>query len=126
MLKKNVFFLLILLVCVAFIPKVFAFDNYVVHTQKPVNKVVSSDRNIVTANVLVTIMNEKDTILISPKKEGKAFLIFEFKDETITVPVTVKKNRTVFKKNTGLEFVKIDSPPMLFQIDLPPRTEGVK
>ena len=96
------------------------------HTQKPVNKVVSSDRNIVTANVLVTIMNEKDTILISPKSEGKAFLIFEFKDETITVPVTVKKNRTVFKKNTGLEFVKMDPPPMLFQIDLPPRTEGVK
>lgn len=112
--------------CAIFIPKVFAFDDYVVHTTKPVSKVVSSDRNIVTANVLVTIMNEKDTILISPKSEGKAILIFEFKDETITVPVTVKKNRTVFKKNTGLDFVKLDPPPQLFQIDLPPRTEGVK
>lgn len=71
-------------------------------------------------------MNEKDTILISPKGEGKAILIFEFKDETITVPVTVKKNKTIFKKNTGLEFVKLDPPPQLFQIDLPPRTEGVK
>lgn len=106
--------------------KGFAFDDYVVHTTKPVNKVVSSDRNIVTANVLVTIMNEKDTILISPKGEGKAILIFEFSDETITVPVTVKKNRAVFKKNTGLEFVKLDPPPQLFQIDLPPRTEGIK
>lgn len=124
--KKGLFYFVIILTCAIFIPKVFAFDDYVVHTTKPVNKVVSSDRNIVTANVLVTIMNEKDTILISPKSEGKAILIFEFKDETITVPVTVKKNRTVFKKNTGLEFVKLDPPPQLFQIDLPPRTEGIK
>ncbi len=124
--KKGLFYFVIILTCAIFIPKVFAFDDYVVHTTKPVNKVVSSDRNIVTANVLVTIMNEKDTILISPKSEGKAILIFEFKDETITVPVTVKKNRTAFKKNTGLEFVKLDPPPQLFQIDLPPRTEGIK
>lgn len=124
--KKSIFYLVIALICTIFIPKVFAFDDYVVHTTKPVNKVVSSDRNIITANVLVTIMNEKDTILISPKGEGKAILIFEFKDETITVPVTVKKNKTIFKKNTGLEFVKLDPPPQLFQIDLPPRTEGVK
>lgn len=124
--KKGLFYFVIILTCAIFIPKVFAFDDYVVHTTKPVNKVVSSDRNIVTANVLVTIMNEKDTILISPKSEGKAILIFEFKDETITVPVTVKKNRTAFKKNTVLEFVKLDPPPQLFQIDLPPRTEGIK
>ena len=124
--KKGLFYFVIILTCAIFIPKVFAFDDYVVHTTKPVNKVVSSDRNIVTANVLVTIMNEKDTILISPKSEGKAILIFEFKDETITVPVTVKKNRTAFKKNTGLEFVKLDPPPQLFQINLPPRTEGIK
>lgn len=124
--KKGLFYFAIILMCAIFIPKVFAFDDYVVHTIKPVSKVVSSDRNIITANVLVTIMNEKDTILISPKSEGKAILIFEFKDETITVPVTVKKNRTVFKKNTRLEFVKLDPPPQLFQIDLPPRTEGIK
>lgn len=124
--KKNIFYLVIALICTMFMTKGFAFDDYVVHTTKPVNKVVSSDRNIVTANVLVTIMNEKDTILISPKGEGKAILIFEFSDETITVPVTVKKNRAVFKKNTGLEFVKLDPPPQLFQIDLPPRTEGIK
>lgn len=115
-----------ILIAMVFVPRVMAYDNYIVHTAKPVMKVVSSDRDIVTANVLVTVMNEKDTILISPKGEGKAILIFEFKDETITVPVRVNKKKAVFKKNTGLEFVKLDPPPELFQIDLPPRTEGVK
>ena len=111
--------------CLAFIPKVFAFDNYLLHTDKPVVKIVSSDSSIITANVLVTIMNEKDTVIVTPKNVGKAVLTFYFKDETISIPVNVKKKRTVFKKNPKLNFIKIDTPPQLFQIDLPPRAKEI-
>jgi len=120
-LKKSFLISFIITLCLALIPKVFAFDNYLLHTDKPVVKIVSSDSSIITANVLVTIMNEKDTVIITPKHVGKAVLTFYFKDETIEIPVNVKKMRTVFKKNPKLNFIKIDTPPQLFQIDLPPR-----
>ena len=124
--KKLFFISFITTLCLVFIPKVFAFDNYILHTDKPVVKIVSSDSKIITANVLVTIMNEKDTVIITPKQNGKAILTFYFKDETIEIPVTVRKFKTVFKKHPKLNFIKIDTPPQLFQIDLPPRTEEIK
>ncbi len=119
--KKSFLVSFIITLCLAFIPKVFAFDNYLLHTDKPVVKIISSDSSIITANVLVTVMNEKDTVIITPKQVGKAVLTFCFKDETIVIPVKVKKMRTIFKKNPKLNFIKIDTPPQLFQIDLPPR-----
>lgn len=119
--KKSFLISFVITLFLAFIPKVFAFDNYLLHTDKPIVKIVSSDKSIITANVLVTIMNEKDTVIITPKSVGKAVLTFCFKDETIEIPVNVKKKRTVFKKNPKLNFIKIDTPPQLFQIDLPPR-----
>lgn len=124
--KKLFFISFITTLCFAFIPKVFAFDNYLLHTDKPVVKIISSDSNIITANVLVTVMNEKDTIIITPKKVGKAVLTFRFKDETIEIPVSVRKFKTVFKKHPKFKFIKIDTPPQLFQIDLPPRVEEIK
>ena len=124
--KKPFFAAFIITLCLAFIPKVFAFDNYLVHTEKPVVKIVSTDNNIITANVLVTIINEKDMVIIAPKQSGKAILTFYFKDETVEIPVTVKKNKTIFKKTESLKFIKIDIPPQLFQIDLPPRAEDIK
>jgi len=125
-LKKLFFISFITTLCLVFIPKVFAFDNYLLHTDKPVLKITSSDSSIVTANVLVTIMNEKDTVIITPKNVGKAVLTFCFKDETIEIPVSVRKIKTVFKKHPKFNFIKIDAPPQLFQIDLPPRVEEIK
>jgi len=125
-LKKLFFTAFIITLFLAFIPKVFAFDNYLVHTEKPVVKIVSTDSNVIIANILVTIMNEKDTVIVTPRQQGKAVLIFYFKDETIEIPVKVRKTRTNFKKNPKLDFIKIDAPPQLFQIDLPPRAEEIK
>jgi len=125
-LKKNFLVAFIITLCLAFIPKVFAFDDYLLHTDKPVVKITSSNADIITANVLVTIMNEKDTVIIKSNQVGKAVLTFYFKDETIEIPVNVKKNKTVFKKHPRLNFIKLDTPPQIFQIDLPPNVEGVK
>ena len=124
--KKLFFISFFITLCFAFIPKVFAFDNYLLHTDKPVKKIISSDSNIITANVLVTVMNEKDTVIITPKHVGKAVLTFYFNDETVEIPVTVKKGKTVFKRKPKFNFIKIDDPPQLFQIDLPPKVEGIK
>lgn len=95
--KKLFLISFITTLCFAFIPKVFAFDNYLLHTDKPVLKIFSSDSNVITANVLVTVMNEKDTVIITPKQLGKAVLTFCFKDETIVIPVTVKKIKQILK-----------------------------
>lgn len=124
--KRLFIFAICLILCAIFVQKVFALDDYVLHTDKPIVKLTTSDANIIVANVLVTIMNEKDTVIIMPKQQGKAVLTFYFKDETIAVPVSVKKNKTVFKKNPKLNFVKLDVPPQIFQIDLPPRVEEFK
>ena len=124
--KRLFLFAICSVLCAIFVQKVFAFDNYVLHTDKPVMKIISSDSDVIVANVLVTIMNEKDTVIVMPKKQGKAVLTFYFKDETIEIPVTVRKNKTVFKKHPKLNFIKLDIPPQIFQIDLPPSVEGVK
>lgn len=120
---KKAFLGLIVGFCLMFISlEVMAFDDYIVLSKMPVKKVVSSDEEVVRANVLTTLMNEKDTVLVKSVAKGKAVLSFEFYGSKIDVPFEVKDKKTTFKlKDTDtLQFVKIDIPPEYLEVDEPP------
>ena len=106
--------------------KSFAFEDYILLSEKPIKKVISSNQEVIVANVLVTIMNEKNTVIIKSKSKGKAILTLTIDDEKFEIPIEVKDNKTVFKKNPLFEILKIDLPPESFEIDLPPNLGGAK
>lgn len=107
--------------------KSFALEDYILLSKVPVKKVTSSNKEVIIAHILTTIMNEKNTLIIKSIGKGKAVLTFTIEDEVFDVAVNVKDNKTVFKnKNTNFEFIKIDLPPESFEIDLPPNIGGGK
>lgn len=111
----------VVIFCLAMLSlKVFAFEDYIVISKKPVKSVISSNPEVVLANVLTTLMNEKDTVIVRSVGKGKAVLTFDFYGDKTDVLVDVKDKETKVKlKDSGiLEFMNIDAPPEL--VDVPP------
>lgn len=128
-------YILILIFCV--IPSVcFAAEtveinlgnNYIVTTEDVVISAVVSNSNIISISPFFTIFNEKNVLLLHPKKIGKSYLNFvQDKKETV-FEITVKPKNTQipidFKKN-GFNFSFLDKPPKeeSFELDPPPLYE---
>lgn len=90
-------------------------SDYLISTDKNITSSFVSDNSIVTLSPFFNIFNEKNVLLLHPRKEGKTkFSIFIGNDDNIfdvTVkPNSTKANDTTFKKGV-FEIMLLDSPP---------------
>lgn len=114
---KKIFLLLIFILL---INPVQAYENYVIITDSPYRKVSVSDLNIVKVNPVYTLSNIKNAIIVSPVAVGKAKLSIDFFGKIKTVDITVKKESTALKPQSGLEYYSIDNPPKGLELPKPP------
>ncbi len=105
-------------------------EDYLIVSDKTVKKTNIADESIFVVKPFFTILNEKKMLLLTPKKIGKSLIVFLTENERFEFEVTVKENRNQsieyqVKKIKDFEFVKLDKPPVSFEIDEPP-VGGVK
>lgn len=99
-------------------------NNYIVTTENTVTKTIPSNPDIITITPFFTIFNEKNILLLHPKKIGKSNLtIIQDKKETVFVVVVKSKKAKIpvnFEKS-GFSFSLLDEPP-----DQPPEQEPLE
>lgn len=90
--------------------QVFAFEDYILTSDKPVISVSSSDESIVSVLPFFTIDNNKDTIIVKAKKEGDAEITIKRYDRNVVVKVRVTPEKIIFTSGDDVSFLPLDTP----------------
>ena len=122
---KKIFFLITLISL--FAPQAQAFEDYIITTDGKLTQISIENNQIIDVFPLVTIMNEKNTLIIHPLKEGiTAFTVKKDGQEKFMFNVLVEEDKTEISPNDGFEILPIDEPPIImdYMIDLPPEVNN--
>ena len=122
MIKKLCFTFLILFLGL----HVHAFEGYIVTTDGKLTDISIEDNKIIDVYPLVTIMNQKNTLIVHPLKEGKTtFSVLKNNKQKYEFDVVVRKNETIVTGSDKFEILSIDLPPVQNEIlDLPPQIQS--
>ena len=102
-----------------------AFEDYIIVTKGKLTNIKIEDNTIVDVCPLITIMNNKNTLIVHPLKQGKtSFSVLKNGKEKIIFDVEVQENKTKIGEVKSFEILSLDNPPEdkkedLF-LDLPP------
>lgn len=122
----------IIIICLLFLSSSICFaseqiefqmgNDYLITTDENITTTLVANPNIVTLNPFFTIFNEKNVVLVHPKKVGKTtFTIFIGKNENVfNVTVISKKaapDDRVIEKGC-FEIMMLDSPPTFQQLEI--------
>lgn len=99
-----------------------AFEECIVTTKGKLTDIKIEDNTILNVYPLITIMNDKNTLMISPLKEGKtSFSVLKNNKERFEFNVEITKDQTYIKEVKGFEILTIDEPKTNeFELDEPP------
>ncbi len=117
-------FLLTILSLMLVLP-VFAFEDCLMMSNGKLNNIKIQHNDIIDVFPLITIMNDKNTIIIHPLKEGTTkFSVVKNDKEKYIFTVRVTEDNTFVETKDGFEVLNIDCPPgsyeYYFDLDEPP------
>jgi len=117
-------FLLTILSLMLVLP-VFAFEDCLMMSNGKLNNIKIQHNDIIDVFPLITIMNDKNTIIIHPLKEGTTkFSVVKNDKERYIFTVRVTEDNTFVETKNGFEVLNIDCPPgsyeYYFDLDEPP------
>lgn len=100
----------------------YAFEDYIIMGNGRLTDISIEDNTIINVYPLITIMNDKNTLIVSPLKEGQTrFCVLKNNKEKVMFNVKVDKNITKIDSVKGFEILSIDSPDISeFELDKPP------
>lgn len=104
---------------------VFAFEDCIISANGKLTDIRIQNNDVIDVCPLITIMNDKNTLLIHPLKEGstKFSVIKDNKDKYI-FNVNVTEENTTINDIEGFDVFVIDCPPGVyeyyFDLDEPP------
>ena len=105
---------------------VYAFEDCLIMTNGKLNNIKIQHNDIVDVFPLITVMNDKNTLIVHPLKEGETKLSVTKNDQDrIIFSVKVTESSTVVETDKeGFEILNIDCPPgsfmYYFDLDAPP------
>ena len=120
-------FLFITLALVLSLPA-FAFEDCLIMSNGKLNNIKIQHNDIVDVFPLITVMNDKNTLIVHPLKQGSTkFSVVKNDKDKYFFDVTVTENSTDIEPKEGFEILKIDCPPggyeYYFDLDEPPVKE---
>ncbi len=114
---------IVLILVVNLIMPVQAFEDYIITTNGKLTDISIEDNTIVDVYPLITIMNDKNTLMVSPLKVGKTRVcILKNDKEKIMFHIEVTENKTIIDEVKGFEILALDTPDSEeeFELDEPP------
>lgn len=89
----------------------FAFQNYMVLTDKNISKIKVSNENIITVQPIKTLNCESKAMIIIPHGVGYSRLSFKKGRRNINLLIKVNNDSTCMKHINGVKYIPIDLPP---------------
>lgn len=107
----------------------FALEDCVVSFDGTLTDIRVEDCQILEVHPVVTVLNEKNTLIVHPLKEGcTKFSVLKNGTERVEFKVRVTEDETVTDEIEGFDVLSLDNPPEILDcdIDAPPmlREEG--
>ena len=104
----------------------YAYEDYIITTKGKLTDISIEDNRVVDVYPLITIMNNKNTLMVTPLKEGKTrFCVLKNGKEKIMFNVNVTKEKTTIDEVKGFIIQTIDIPESdEFELDEPPTKLG--
>ena len=104
-----------------------AFEDYIITTNGKLTDISIEDNTIVDVYPLITIMNDKNTLIVSPLKVGKTRIcVLKNGKEKVLFNIEVNENKTFINDVANFEIFSIDKPVEEFQLDEPPKLREAK
>ena len=106
---------------------VFSYEDCIIASDGKLTNIKIEDNTVVDVCPLITIMNEKNILVVHPLKTGQTKVcILKNDKEIIDFEVNVKDQETIVEEVEGLEVLTLDAPDEPIEIDEPPLLEEVK
>lgn len=102
-----------------------AFEDCIVFTKGKMTDIRVEDNTMLDVYPLVTIYNEKNTLVVHPLKEGNTrFCILKNNKDIVMFNVNITEFETVIDSKDGFEIYTLDKPfdEFEFTLDNPPLT----
>ena len=111
------------------ISHVFAYEDCILTTNGKMTEISIQHNDIVDIFPLITVMNDKNTLIIHPLKEGSTkFSIIKDGKDKYFFDVIVTEDSTKISPKDGFDILNIDCPPIsyeyYFDLDIPPYEGG--
>jgi len=123
-LKKLIFTLLIFFIGL----QAQAFEDCLIISKTKLTDIRIENNQMIDVYPLVTIMNEKNVLIVHPLKEGiTCFSVRKPNKERELFHVKITADKTEIKDIEGYEILTLDIPPLvekMFELDLPPIFKG--
>ena len=98
-----------------------AFEDCIVTSNGKLTHINIENNQIINVFPLITVMNDKNTLIVHPLKEGfTAFSVLKDEKERFMFNVIVKENETTIGEVEGFDIFPIDNPPEIPELDPPP------
>lgn len=104
-----------------------AFEDYIITTDGKLTDISIENNTVINVYPLITIMNDKNTLFVSPLKTGKTrFCVLKNNKEKIMFNVEVSQDKTTIGEVKGFEILSIDVPQKEEELilDEPPLLNG--
>ena len=104
---------------------IFAYEDCIITTNGRMTDIKIQDNKIIDVFPLITVMNDKNTLIVHPLREGKSkFSILKNGNEKVIFDVEVKSEKTLINNVSGFDILTVDCPPNMyneeFELDEPP------
>jgi hypothetical protein len=101
--------------------QVQAYEDCIVTTCGKLTDISIEDNTIVDVYPLITVMNDKNVLIFHPLNVGKTKVcVLKNGKDKIMFNIEVNEEITVIDEVSGFDILAIDSPPEIYDIDLPP------
>lgn len=118
---KKLFLMLILIVS----PQVYAYEDYLIISDRPVKSVSVTNHEIADAHAIFTIYNNKTNIILKVKNSGKTKLNLSYEDETLSIDIKTTPIKTSLSSNNNLEYFSLDIPNPDDYVEILPPHGGI-
>ena len=119
MIKK---FLILLIISLS-IQTVHAMEDCIISANGRLSDISIEKNDIIDVYPLITVMNEKNTLIVHPLKEGEtSFSILKNGKEKVVFKVKVTPSNTFIEDVEGFDIMSLDNPPNIYEyeLDIPP------
>ena len=104
---------------------VFAYEDYLIIADGKLTDISIEDNSIVNVYPLVTLMNDKNTLLISPLNTGKTRVcVLKNNKDIVMFNIEITQNKTLIDEVKGFDILSLDTLYQDWELDKPPMLGG--
>lgn len=105
---------------------VYAYQDCIITTDGKLTDISIEDNKLIDVYPLVTVMNEKNTLIVHPLKLGNTrFCVLKNNKNIVMFNIKVEQDKTQIEDVEGFDILPIDTPNgevdnETFELDMPP------